>query len=126
MDQLKYETFLGFIFTSGILMDIVYVTTNIKYDSGDSQTLPHAVLTIRFKHAIGSYNEICKSSEFQLLSESSVYKILRSLKPSQRESLSGFDDILADGLNVFDSLHGIIPFTLPTCIFYWTGAISLC
>ena len=117
MDQLKCEYFLDFIFTSGILMNVAYGTTNIKYDSGITQTLPSAVLTVRFKHAIGSYIEMCKSSEFQPLSESSLYIILRSHKPSQRRSLSGLDDIMADGLNAFDSLHGIISFNLPTCIF---------
>ena len=128
MDQLKYEYFLDFIFTSGILMDVAYGTTNTKHDSGETQTLSHAVLTVRFKHVIGSYTEICKCSEFQPFSESSLYRILRSLKPSHRKSLSGLDDIMADGLNAFDSLHGIIYFTLPT---YWTGAsyislLSLC
>ena len=128
MDQLKYEYFLDFIFTSGILMDVAYGTTNTKHDSGETQTLSHAVLTVRFKHVIGSYTEICKCSEFQPFSESSLYRILRSLKPSHRKSLSGLDDIMADGLNAFDSLHGIIHFTLPT---YWTGAsyislLSLC
>ena len=117
MDQLKCKYFLDFIFTSCILMDVAYGTTNIKYDSGITQTLPSAVLTVRFKHAIGSYIEMCKSSEFQPLSESSLYIILSSHKPSQRRSLSGLDDIMADGLNAFDSLHGIISFNLPTCIF---------
>lgn len=54
MDQLKCKHFLDFIFTSGILMDVAYGSTNIKYDSGETQTRPHAVLTVRFKHAVGS------------------------------------------------------------------------
>ena len=71
---------------------------------------------------------MCKSSEFQPVSESSLYRILRSLKPSQRKSLSGLDDIMADGLNGFDSFHGTIYVTL---LAYWAGAsyislISLC
>ena len=128
MDQLKCEHFLDFIFTSGILMDVEYGTTNIKYNSGETQIIAHVVLTVRFKHAIGSYIDMCKSSEFQPLSENSLYRILKSLKPSQRNSLSVLDDIMTDGLNVFDSLHGIIYFTSPT---YWTGAsyislLSLC
>ena len=64
---------------------------------------------------------MCRSSEFQPLSESLLYRILRSLKPSQRKSLSRLDDIMADGLNAFDSLHSFIYFTLPTCILYRTG-----
>ena len=76
MDQLKCEHFLDFIFTSGILMDVEYGTTNIKYNSGETQTIAHVVLTVRFKHAIVSYIDMCKSSEFQPLSENSLYRIL--------------------------------------------------
>ena len=49
-DQLKCEHFLDFIFTGGILMDVTFCATNIfKYDSGETQTLSHAVLIVRFK-----------------------------------------------------------------------------
>ena len=54
MGQLKCKHFLDFIFTSGILIDVAYGTTNIKYDSGETQALSHVVLTVMFKHAIGS------------------------------------------------------------------------
>ena len=119
MNQLKCEHFLDFIFTSGILMDVAYRTANVKYDNGETQTLPHAVLTVRFKHVIGSYIEMCKSSEFQSLGESPLYRILRSLKSSQRKSLSRLDDIMTDGINALDSLLGIFYFTFPT---YWIVA----
>ena len=35
-------------------MNVAYGTTDIKCDRGETQTLPHAVPTVRFKHAVGS------------------------------------------------------------------------
>ena len=101
MDQLKCEHFLDLIFTSSTLMDVADGTTNIKYDSGETQTLLHAVLTVRFKHAIGSYIKMCKSSEFQLLSGSSLSRFQDH--SNHRKNLSGLDDIMAAGLNSFES-----------------------
>lgn len=51
-------------------------TINIKYDTGQTQTLPHVVLTVGFKHAIGLHIEMCKTLEFQPVNESSLYRIL--------------------------------------------------
>lgn len=79
MDQLKCEHFPDFIFNSGILLDVAYDTTNIKCDHITSHMKhkhPHAVLTVMFKHVIGSYIEMCKSSEFEPLSESLLYRIV--------------------------------------------------
>ena len=79
MDQLKCEHFPDFIFNSGILLDVAYGTTNIKCDHITSHMKhkhPHAVLTVMFKHVIGSYIEMCKSSEFEPLSESVLYRIV--------------------------------------------------
>ena len=104
MNQDKCRDFLEFLFSSGILQDVAYGVTNLVYDDGSKQTVPHAVLTTRFSHAISFYIEICIEINFKPLSESSLWRILRSLKPSQRKSLSGLDDITADGMNGFSKL----------------------
>ena len=69
MNQLKCEHFLDFIFTSGILMDVsLWLTVN-----ANTFTTCCTDCTARFKHAIGSYIEMCSSCEFQLLSKSSLF-----------------------------------------------------
>ena len=42
------------------------------------------------------------------MSESSLYRILKELKPSQRKSLAGLDNTTADGLNGFSILVDIV------------------
>ena len=102
LDQLKCEHFLDFLFSSGLLQDVAYGTTNLVFDNGDRQTVPHAVLT-----AIDYYLTVCRESEFNALSASSLYRILKSIKPSQRKSLAGLDNTVADGLNSFEKLKTI-------------------
>ena len=44
MDQSKAEHFLDLLFEIGALQDVAYGTTTLKYDSGDKQSVAHAVL----------------------------------------------------------------------------------
>ena len=51
------------------------------------------------------HKELCSEINYTPLSKSCLWRILRSLKPSRRKSLSGLDDITADGMNGFLSSH---------------------
>ena len=100
----KCEHFLEFLFSSVMLQGVVYGVSKIKFDSGSVQTIPHVVRTAKYSHAIAFYLVVCKESNFELLSESTLWRVLRALKPSQRKSLSGVDDITAVGMNGFTHL----------------------
>ena len=99
------EHFLDFIFSSGMLKDVAYGVTKIKYDSGEEQKVTYAILTTKFSHAIAFYIESCKIADLSPLSESSLWKILHVIKPSQRKSLAGLEDITASGMNAFNTLE---------------------
>ena len=55
MDLQKCEHFLDFVITSGLLQDVAYGMTKIKYDSGVVQKVVHAILTTKFSHATMFY-----------------------------------------------------------------------
>ena len=55
----KCEHFLDFVFMSGLLHDVAYGVTKIKYDSGEKQKVAHAVLTAKYSHAISFYLQSC-------------------------------------------------------------------
>ena len=107
LNQDKVEHFLEFIFTSGLLRDVAYGVTKIKFDSGDEQKVAHAVLIAKRSHTIAFYNQICKNDNYTPLSESSLWRILHAIKPSQRKSLAGLDDITAAGMNGFSTLQDL-------------------
>ena len=99
LDQKKAEHFLDFIFNSNLLQDVAYGVTKIKFDSNDVNKISRAVLTAKMSHTIAFYNEVCRSENYPPLSESSLWRILHAVKPSQQKCLAGLDDITAAAMN---------------------------
>ena len=52
LDLRKCDHFLDLIFHNGLIQDVAYGTTNQTYSSGDTQTIPHDVITAKDKHII--------------------------------------------------------------------------
>ena len=102
----KGEHFLDFIFSSGLLQDVAYGTTQITYDDGTKQRIAHSVLTAKYSHAVSFYVKTCQEIGYTPLSQSSLMRILEAIKPSQRRSLSGLDHIpvTAAAMTGFDVL----------------------
>ena len=50
LQQAKH--FFEFLFGSNLMQDVAYGTTVIKFDSGEKQVLPHAVLTAMRSHVV--------------------------------------------------------------------------
>ena len=56
MEMGKTEDFLlDFLFSSGILQDVAYGTTKVKFYSGEEQCTAHAVITSKVSHTITFY-----------------------------------------------------------------------
>ena len=87
LDLNKCEHFLEWIFMSGLLQDVAYGVSSVKYDSGEVQKVANAILTTKYSHTIAFYKEICRESQYTPLSDSSLWRILHAIKPSQRKSL---------------------------------------
>ena len=104
MDMRKVEHFIDFIFSNGLLQDVAYNVTKLKYDSGDKETIPHMILKSKYSHIIAFYQQCCFESSHTPLSESTLWKILHAKKPLHRTSLAGLDDITAMSMNGFDTL----------------------
>ncbi|XP_065681689.1 uncharacterized protein LOC136095279 [Hydra vulgaris] len=81
LDQTKCEHFLDFIFTNGILHDVAYGITKLKYDSGEEQKIVHAILTTKYSHAIMFYRKSCSENNYIPLSDSSLWNVLHAIKP---------------------------------------------
>ena len=59
LNIMKCEHFLDFIFTSGLLQDVAFGVTKVKFDSGEEQKIAHAILTTKFSHTIAFYLQSC-------------------------------------------------------------------
>lgn len=112
LDLQQAKHFLEFLFGSNLIQDVAYGTTIIKYDSGEKQLLPHAVLTAMRSHVIQDYKQHCTQklslSEDEFLSDSTLWKILRNIKPSQKRAMAGLDNVTANGLKGFLLLENVV------------------
>ena len=55
LDIKKCNHFLDFIFNNGLLQDVAYGTSVLKYTNEEKQVVPHAILVARFEHVITYY-----------------------------------------------------------------------
>ena len=108
LNTYKMEHFIEFLFASGLLQDVAYGVTKIKFDSGTVQTIPHAILTSKYSHTVAFYLQMCNDVGFQPLSGSTLIRILNVLKPSRKRNLAGLDDITAAGMTAFEKLKQFI------------------
>ena len=108
LDMNKCEHFLNFIFNNQLLQNVAYGTATLKYENGKKQIVPRAIVVARFKHVISYYPQFWINESFAPLSESSLYKILKQLSPSQRKTLAGLDNTTAEDLNGFKTLKNIV------------------
>lgn len=90
LDKSKSEHFIEFIFNSGLLQDVAYGTAKIKFDDGIVHKVANAVLTTKYNHTIALYKMNCKSIGYIPLSESSLWRILKAVKPSRKKCLGEF------------------------------------
>ena len=73
------------------MQDVAYGTTKLKYDSGETKTVPHAILTATYSHIIASYNQRCSESQVEALCERTLFRLLQQLKLTQQHSLTDLD-----------------------------------
>ena len=104
MDIGKAEHFLDFLFSSGILQDVAYGTTKVKFQSGEEQCIAHAVITSKFSHTVVFYKQYWDSAKYSPLSDSSLWRILHGINPSQQKCLAGLDDVTAAAMTGFETL----------------------
>ena len=55
MPQEKIEHFLEFLFSRSLLQDVAYGVNKIKFDLGEQQKVPNAILTMKYCHTIAFY-----------------------------------------------------------------------
>lgn len=89
IDMVKLEHFLGFIDRPYFYQDVAFGTRKIKLENGETLTMPNVIRTVTRATMIAQYMEFCQNENFDPLSRSSLYRVLRVRQASQRKSLSG-------------------------------------
>ena len=92
LQQAKH--FLEFLFGSNFMQDV------------------DRMLTAMRSNVVQDYKQHCKEnlspSEDEFLSDSTLWKILRNIKPNQKHAVVGLDDVTANGLKGFLLLEDVV------------------
>ena len=70
--------------------------------------MPNVIRTVTRSTMITQYFQHCKEESFEPASRSTLFRILEVRQASQQKSLSGLDNIAAEGVASFERLLGIL------------------
>lgn len=96
--------FIDFIISVGSLEQTAHLSTTLKFDSGEKQIVSQSILTGIKHHIICDYIEFCKNIGKPTLSQSTLYKILETIKPSKKKALGSLDYFYVNSREGFETL----------------------
>ena len=78
LDISAAKHFINFLFGVNLLQDVAFSTTTLKYDTGEKQIMPQAILTAMKSHVIEEYKRFC--SDLRMVSLLRGHQIMPSQK----------------------------------------------
>lgn len=108
IDKAKLDHFLEFTFRPYFYQDVAYGNRTIKLDNGEELSMPNIVRTVARSTIIHQYLDFCKETEFEPMSQSTMWRVVEVQEATQRKSLQGLDNTAADGADGFEELMKII------------------
>ena len=97
LDMGKVDHFVDFINRPYFYQDVSYGNKVLTLDNGDRIEMPNVVRILTRSTMIEQYLEYCKEQCHELLSRSTLFKILKFREASQRKLLQCLDNTAADG-----------------------------
>lgn len=109
----KARHFIDFLMSTGMLQEMAFGTTTLKFDSGDKLSIADTILNGIKEHAVKQYIVHCTEINYERLGRSSLIKILEKMKPHVRKKLAGVDSFVVEGIEAFEvTIFCIFPGTV--------------
>lgn len=106
----QIDHFIDFILSPIVSVDLPFGERFYKLSTGEKIAVPNMIRNTIHSRIIAQYKEYCKSTtnnKFIPLNETVLFDILRQCPAAIRKSLSGLDNISADGSAAFEELISI-------------------
>ena len=108
LDTNKVDHFIDFVNRPYFYQDVAFGTRTLTLDGGGKITMPNVIRTVTRSTMIMQYLQHCKEESFEPASRSTLFRILEVREASQQKSLSGLDNIAAEGVASFERLLSIL------------------
>jgi hypothetical protein len=103
----QIEHFIEFILSPIVSVDLPFGERTYKLSTGEKVVVPNMIRNMIHSRIVAQYKAYCEettSDRFIPLSDTVLYNILHQCSAAVRKSLSGLDNISADGSAAFDGL----------------------
>ena len=108
LDPVKTNHFVNFIASANFIQDVAYGTKELKLDSGEKIPIPNVIRTMVASRIMKQYISYCQETEFEPVSERTLYRIIDVCAASRQKSLQGLDYFLTEGAQAFKSVERVI------------------
>ena len=108
LDTNKVDHFIDFVNRPYFYQDVAFGTRTLTLDGGGKITMPNVIRTVTRSTMIMQYLQHCEEESFEPASRSTLCRILEVREASQQKSLSGLDNIAAEGVASFERLLSIL------------------
>jgi hypothetical protein len=106
----QIDHFIEFVLSPIVSVDLPFGERFYKLSTGEKVVVPNMIRNMIHSRIIAQYKDYCKSTingEFIPINETILFAILRQCPAAIRKSLSGLDNISADGSVAFDEITSI-------------------
>jgi hypothetical protein len=103
----QIEHFIEFILSPIISVDLPFGERNYKLSTGEKVVVPNMIRNMIHSRIIAQYKVYCQSTTsdgFSPLNDTVLFGILHQCPAAIRKTLSGLDNISADGSTAFDEM----------------------
>ena len=104
----KLDHFVTFITSTHVMQDLPSGEKILKLTSNTKIRVPNVVRSSVPEHIIQLYQSYCHETNFDHMSQSTLFRVLNVCSASVRQSLHGFDYFSADGAKAFDDIQAIL------------------
>lgn len=108
LSKTKLDHFIDFVNRPYFYQDVAFGTRKLTLSNGEKIAMPNVIRKVTRSTMVKQYFQFCEEEKFQPLSRATLFRILEVREASQQKSLSGLDNIAADGSAGFERLHQIV------------------
>ena len=108
LDTNKVDHLIDFVNRPYFYQDVAFGTRTLTLDGGGKITVPNVIRTVTRSTMIMQNLQHCTEESFEPASRSTLFRILEVREASQQKSLSGLDNVAAEGIASFERLLSIL------------------
>lgn len=98
----KGRHFIDFLLSSGLLQEVAYGSSKVKFESGDEVSISTTILNGIREQAVKEYIIYCNEINYESLGRTTLLQLLVNMKHHIRTKLAGIDSFVVEGIEAFE------------------------